>query len=83
MIEHGTLVGGQISIDMTSIENTDQEGKWKANLEGHLKSDDFFNVEKFPKSIVFYKGKVFHIFEKETNFVEKSFISKIQNQLSM
>ncbi len=42
-----------------------------------------FNVEKFPKSIVFYKGKVFHIFEKETNFVEKSFISKIQNQLSI
>ena len=46
MINHGTLVGGQISIDMTSIENTDQEGKGKVNLEGHLKSDDFFNVEK-------------------------------------
>ncbi len=52
MIEHGTLVGGQISIDMTSIENTDQEGKWKANLEGHLKSDDFFDVEKFPLATI-------------------------------
>ena len=52
MIEHGTLVGGQISIDMTSIENTDQEGKWKANLEGHLKSDDFFNVDKFPLATI-------------------------------
>ena len=52
MIEHGTLVGGQISIDMTSIENTDQEGKWKENLEGHLKSDDFFNVEKFPLATI-------------------------------
>ena len=52
MIEHGTLIGGQISIDMTSIENTDQEGKWKENLEGHLKSDDFFDVEKFPLATI-------------------------------
>lgn len=52
MIEHGTLVGGQISIDMTSIENIDQKGKGKANLEGHLKSDDFFNVEKFPLAVI-------------------------------
>ena len=52
MINHGTLVGGQISIDMTSIENTDQEGKGKANLEGHLKSDDFFDVKKHPLSTI-------------------------------
>ena len=52
MIEHGTLIGGQISIDMTSIENTDQEGKWKEKLEGHLKSDEFFDVEKFPLATI-------------------------------
>ena len=51
MIEHGTLVGGSISIDMNTITNSDIESeKYKAKLEGHLKSDDFFYVEKFPIS---------------------------------
>ena len=42
------LVGGQFVIDMTSIESLDLEGEYKGKLEGHLKSDDFFGVEKFP-----------------------------------
>ena len=52
MINHGTLVGGEISIDMTSISNTDIEGRKKERLEGHLKSDDFFDVEKHPLSTI-------------------------------
>ncbi|MFD1063312.1 YceI family protein [Winogradskyella litorisediminis] len=39
------LVGGEFVIDMTTIDVTDLEGKSKASLEGHLKSDDFFGVE--------------------------------------
>ena len=50
MIDHGTLVGGHIDINMNSISNTDMEGRMKARIEGHLKSDDFFYVEKFPIS---------------------------------
>ncbi|RNC85024.1 MAG: YceI family protein [Winogradskyella sp.] len=38
------LVGGEFVIDMTTITVTDLTGKGKANLEGHLKSDDFFGV---------------------------------------
>lgn len=45
-----TLTGGNFVIDMTSITVTDLEGKGKANLEGHLKSDDFFGVEKHNKA---------------------------------
>lgn len=45
-----TLTGGNFVIDMTSITVTDLEGKGKANLEGHLKSDDFFSVEKHNKA---------------------------------
>ena len=37
---------GEFNIDMTSIKDTDSN----ARLETHLKSDDFFSVEKFPVS---------------------------------
>ena len=40
------LVGGKFVMDMTTINTTDIEGDYKNNLEGHLKSDDFFGVEK-------------------------------------
>ena len=40
------LVGGNFVIDMTSIACTDLEGEYKGKLEGHLKSGDFFDVEK-------------------------------------
>ena len=44
------LIGGEFIIDMSTITNTDLEGEYKGKLEGHLKSDDFFGVEKFPTS---------------------------------
>jgi polyisoprenoid-binding protein YceI len=62
-IQNGTLefkkdklIGGEISIDMNSITVTDLEGDYKNKLEGHLKADDFFGVDKFQTSkIVFTK----------------------------
>ncbi|AUS06434.1 YceI family protein [Pseudotamlana carrageenivorans] len=53
------LTGGEFVIDMTSLVSTDLEGSdSKAKLEGHLKSDDFFGVEKYPtSSLVFTKVK--------------------------
>jgi len=35
---------GNFTIDMTSINCTDLEGEMKGKLEGHLASEDFFNV---------------------------------------
>ncbi|WP_321515687.1 YceI family protein [Marinifilum fragile] len=57
-IEHGFLslksdkiVGGEIVMDMNSITVTDIEDKeYNQKLVGHLKSDDFFGVEKFSNS---------------------------------
>ncbi|PKH50897.1 YceI family protein [Tenacibaculum sp. Bg11-29] len=52
------LTGGEFTIDMSSISSTDLQGEYKGKLEGHLKSDDFFGVKKFPTaSLVFKKVK--------------------------
>ncbi|TDQ22892.1 YceI family protein [Tenacibaculum caenipelagi] len=52
------LVGGEFVIDMSTITNTDLKGAYKGKLEGHLKSDDFFGVEKHPiASLVFTNVK--------------------------
>ena len=42
------LTGGEFVIDMTSLTCTDLTGDYAAKLNGHLMSDDFFGVEKFP-----------------------------------
>ncbi|EAZ94890.1 YCE I like family protein [Flavobacteria bacterium BAL38] len=50
------LVGGNFTVNMTTINTTDLEGKGKANLDGHLKSDDFFGVEKYPTATLVFKS---------------------------
>ncbi len=44
----GKLVGGGFTIDMTSITVEDLQGEYAKKLEGHLKSPDFFGIEKYP-----------------------------------
>ena len=48
--DNGMISGGNFIFDMQTINCTDLEGKPKTNIEGHLKSEDFFNVEKFPEA---------------------------------
>ncbi len=52
------LTGGTFTIDMTSVECSDLEGKSKESLEGHLKSPDFFGVEEFPTASFLIKQVV-------------------------
>ncbi len=48
-MEGDQIVGGSFGLDMTTIKNKDMAGTEHATkLERHLKSDDFFSVEKFP-----------------------------------
>ena len=42
------LTGGEVIVDMTSINTTDLKGEYKDKLDGHLRSDDFFGIEKYP-----------------------------------
>jgi polyisoprenoid-binding protein YceI len=46
----GKLSGGSFDIDMTTIKDTDMEGEYATKLVGHLASEDFFGVAKFPTS---------------------------------
>ena len=50
LVNNNSLVGGSFTIDINSLNNLDLAGdaKQKSGLEGHLKSPDFFNAEKFP-----------------------------------
>jgi polyisoprenoid-binding protein YceI len=50
MIEKGQLVGGTVEVDMYTIE--DKNHQKDNGLIDHLKSPDFFDIEKFPFSTI-------------------------------
>jgi polyisoprenoid-binding protein YceI len=47
-----TLTGGELIVDMNSLDCTDLQGGGKGKLEGHLKSDDFFGVAAHPTATI-------------------------------
>ncbi len=63
--KNNVLVGGKFVIDMSTINTTDLEGDYKKKLDGHLKDDDFFGVEKHKTaSLVFTSLK-----QNGTNYI--------------
>ena len=63
-LEDNKIASGDFAIDMTTITNEDLGGEYGDKLVGHLNSDDFFSVAKFPQarlvllsSTSFKKGK--------------------------
>ncbi|MEJ2596328.1 MAG: YceI family protein [bacterium] len=51
------ITDGEFVIDMTTITNTDlTDEEYNTKLVNHLKSDDFFGVEKFPTAKLEIKG---------------------------
>ena len=49
------LIGGEVTIDMSSINCTDLSGPYKNKLEDHLNSGDFFNISDYPSSTLMIK----------------------------
>lgn len=46
----GKVTGGEFVIDMTSITVTDLQGEWADKFLNHVKTDDFFVVNKYPEA---------------------------------
>ncbi len=60
-LKDGKVTGGRFEIDMQSIVNKDlTNADLNAKLVGHLKSDDFFSVQKFPVASFIMSNAVFN-----------------------
>ncbi|MCK9412818.1 MAG: YceI family protein [Prolixibacteraceae bacterium] len=58
-VEHKKISGGKVIVDMNTIVDTDlTDAGYNQKLIGHLKSDDFFGVAKFPQSTLEVKNVV-------------------------
>jgi polyisoprenoid-binding protein YceI len=50
MSKDGKLTGGDFVVDMTDFTVDDLSGEWAKKFIGHMKSGDFFKVDKHPTS---------------------------------
>ena len=58
LVHEGKVLEGSFAVDMTTLTNLDlEDGSLKKTLENHLRSDDFFSIDKYPVSR-FKIGKV-------------------------
>jgi polyisoprenoid-binding protein YceI len=48
------LSGGSFTVDMTTVTAMDLTGEYLDKLNGHLKSEDFFNTAKFPSATLLF-----------------------------
>lgn len=57
-VEKSKLTGGKFTMDMTTIKDLDmpESDSMNAKLIGHLKSDDFFGVDKNPEATLAIKS---------------------------
>lgn len=75
VVKDNKIISGEFVIDMASIiclDLTDPE--WNQKLVGHLKSDDFFGVTKYPEAKLVIKEST--VFEKGSAIVKADLIIK-------
>ena len=49
-VNNDGIISGNVLVDMNSINCLDMLGRGKNRLEGHLRSDDFFDVNSYPEA---------------------------------
>ena len=76
------VIHGEIEIDMTTITVTDMQGKWGTKLEGHLKSPDFFDVEKYSSAFITFQSDENPIKNNQLNLTGELTIKDITHPIS-
>jgi rhodanese-related sulfurtransferase len=57
VMENGRPLSGRLMLDMNTITNLDlQDEGWQGMLQRHLKSEDFFDVERYPTATFELRG---------------------------
>ena len=83
MVEGNNVVGAQVNMDLNTIVCTDlTDAQWNQKLIGHLKSDDFFSVEKFPVASFEITSMKPGSTNREYNVKGKMTIKGISNEIS-
>ncbi|MEE2765095.1 MAG: YceI family protein [Candidatus Neomarinimicrobiota bacterium] len=75
-------IHGKVQIDMTSIDVTDMQGKWGEKLEAHLKSPDFFGVEKYPNAFIKFHSEGKQIKDSQINLFGELTIKDITHPIT-
>ncbi|PTN09945.1 YceI family protein [Mangrovibacterium marinum] len=66
-LDGSAIAGGEFVVDMNSLACTDlTDAEWNGKLVGHLKSDDFFGVEKYPEAKLVITNKAAFSGDKAT-----------------
>jgi polyisoprenoid-binding protein YceI len=69
VLNDNEVVSAKVKLDMNSISNSDlTDPQWNKKLVDHLKSEDFFSVEKYPQASFVTTG-----FSKIENEVESDY----------
>jgi len=78
-VSHNNISGGSLEIDMKSMVDEDlTNSEMNKKLMGHLASDDFFSIEKFPESKMVI-NKVTSVAGDEFHFLADLTIKGITN----
>lgn len=76
------ITGGKYVMDMTTIQPDDQDEEGNNKLGGHLKSEDFFQVEKYPTA-TFEITSVTEGVEQSEDLIMKDATHMITGNLTM
>ena len=81
-VNENGVIHGEVEIDMTTITVSDMQGKWGKKLEGHLKSPDFFGVEKYPNAFITFQSDENPIKNNQINLTGKLTIKDITHPIT-
>ena len=80
-VDNDKTITGNVTINMSTINVTDLQGRAKEMLEGHLRSADFFEVENFSEATLSFKSKSFNKLKNQINFEGELIIKDISNPI--